>query len=182
MQPYEKTLRFLLVSILFISTIIPATALPAQAEKFYINKATKEYADGDLEQFFHTCKAWKNEHPGFSPSFNIAYALYRLGKGEQAKIHISEIESKITMSAQQLEKLSLLKKEISYLPVAVIEKREGHIVLKNPNSFCYDECTKATKEEIAKDKKSEKLLRSKSNWHPIGMLSEPDALDISAKQ
>lgn len=183
MQTYGNALRFILASILVISAIIPVAALSAQAQKFYIDKATKEYQDGNFTKFLQTCKAWEIEHPGFSPSFNVAYALYRLGQGKQAEKHISEIESKITMSTQQLKKLSLLKEEVSYFRVSVATEKEGRISMKRPNPVCYDGCTNETKEEkIAKEKENEKRLRSESNWRPTGMLSKPDELDINAKQ
>lgn len=94
MQTYGNTLRFILVSILVISVIIPVAALPAQVQKIYIDKATKEYQDGNFAKFFQTCKEWEIEHPGFSPSFNVAYALYRLGQGRQAEKKYQKLSRK----------------------------------------------------------------------------------------
>lgn len=184
MQTYRHALRFILASILVISAIIPVAALSAQTQKFYIDKATKEYQDGNFTKFLQTCKAWEIEHPGFPPSFYVAYALYRLGQGRQAEKHISEIESKITMSTQQLKKLSLLKKEVSYFRISVATKKEGTIVMKRGDPACYDGCTEETeKEKIAKKKRVKNALgRNLIGVPKVCCLSQMNSTSILSKR
>lgn len=88
------------------------TSIPVISVSAYRKSAEDFFRAKRYDEFITICRQWEALTKDFSPSYNLALGLLRVGDVQESEGKLNDIETRLVLSVGQREKLKILREDI----------------------------------------------------------------------